>query len=66
MIDAEILLAKCRRASLELRLADASIEEVAVPLRRGWISVPGAIAMLRNNGAVAIVMPELDTEEIAA
>jgi hypothetical protein len=60
MTDREILLTKMRRASLQLRLADASIEEAAVQLKHGWISVPGAIVILREHDVLSLVLPELD------
>jgi hypothetical protein len=75
MVDADIILSRCRTATrrirldiAHLRLAEAAIEEAALPLGKGWISVPGAIAELRNGGVLDLVLPHLvdDQEEGAA
>jgi hypothetical protein len=73
MTDADIILSRCRTATrrirldiAHLRLAEAAIEEAALPLGKGWISVPGA--ELRNGGVLDLVLPHLvdDQEEGAA
>lgn len=68
--DAEIVLSRCRTATWQiktaiarLKLAEASIEEAALPLSKGWLSVPGAIAELRNGGVLDLVLPHLADEQ---
>ena len=61
--DAEIVLARCRTATLRLKLAEAAITQAALPLSKGWISVPGAIAALRDEGVLGLVLPHLDDAE---
>jgi hypothetical protein len=60
--DAEIIVARCRAAVARLRCAELGIEEVAITLKAGRISAPGAVAWLRANDVADLVLNEEPTK----
>lgn len=64
-MDALLLLAQMRAATARLRCLEFDIEEVALTLKAGRISAAGALAWLRENDVLSLVLRESDAREAA-